>query len=85
MSLQSPKVSSELKASVQRSYVETLQRLDGALTAICTEFDPARYSKVLEGYMLQGIQGKHLAEKVRRVENPASTLAGGCGAYQGSA
>ena len=39
-------IAKELRASIQRSYVETLQRLDGALTANCAEFDPARYSKV---------------------------------------
>ena len=54
----------DLRSTVQRLYVETLQKLDGALKAICSDFDPARYSKILEGYMLQGIQGKHLAERV---------------------
>lgn len=45
-------------------YVDTLQRLDSALTSVCRDFDPQRYSTLLEGYMLQGIQGQHLAEKV---------------------
>lgn len=39
-------VSGELLATVQRLYVENLQKLDLALTAICGEFDPVRYSKV---------------------------------------
>ena len=47
LTLVKPQVSQELRASIQRSYVETLQRLDGALTAICGEFDPLRYSKVI--------------------------------------
>ncbi len=51
--LRCPQVSQELRASIQRSYVETLQRLDGALTAICGEFSPVRYSKVhLMGYSM---------------------------------
>ena len=53
-------MSQELRASIQRSYVETLQRLDGALTAICGEFDPLRYSKVISrgvshGYDTEGM------------------------------
>ncbi|EFJ46296.1 hypothetical protein VOLCADRAFT_93432 [Volvox carteri f. nagariensis] len=57
-------VSAELRASVQRLYLDTLRRLDGALTNICAEFDPDKYTKLLEGYLLQGIDGKALAEKV---------------------
>ncbi len=38
-------MSTELRATIQRLYVETLQRVDGALTAICSEFEPIRYSK----------------------------------------
>lgn len=38
-------VAGELRASVQRLYVDLLLRVDAALTAICAEFEPARYSK----------------------------------------
>ncbi|KAG2485571.1 hypothetical protein HYH03_015735 [Edaphochlamys debaryana] len=57
-------VSGELRGSVQRLYVDTLRRMDGALTNIVAEFDPDKYTKILEGYLLQGIDGKALAEKV---------------------
>ncbi|KXZ47615.1 hypothetical protein GPECTOR_34g774 [Gonium pectorale] len=57
-------VSSELRATVQRLYVDTLRRMDGALANICSEFDPDKYTKILEGYLLQGIDGRALAEKV---------------------
>ena len=39
-------VSAELHATVQRLYVETLGRLDNALTTICGHFDAQRYSMV---------------------------------------
>jgi hypothetical protein len=39
-------VATDLLATVQRLYVDTLQKLDVALTAICREFDTARYTKV---------------------------------------
>lgn len=39
-------VSGDLRASVQRAYVDTLRRMDGALTNICSEFDPDKYTKV---------------------------------------
>ena len=42
-------VSAELHATVQRLYVETLGRLDNALTTICGHFDAQRYSKVRLG------------------------------------
>ncbi len=45
-------VSSELLTTVQRLYVDTLQKLDGALTAICGEFDPVRYSKARDSAVL---------------------------------
>ena len=56
-------MSQELRASIQRSYVETLQRLDGALTAICGEFDPLRYSKVISRgcHMAMILRGCHVA------------------------
>ena len=44
-----PQVSSELRATVQRLYVDTLRRMDGALTNICAEFDPDKYTKVVRG------------------------------------
>eukprot|EP00198_Chlamydomonas_reinhardtii_P001173 XP_001690508.1 predicted protein [Chlamydomonas reinhardtii] len=63
-SLRQLAVSGDLRASVQRAYVDTLRRMDGALTNICSEFDPDKYTKILEGYLLQGIDGKALADKV---------------------
>ncbi|KAG2432824.1 hypothetical protein HXX76_008558 [Chlamydomonas incerta] len=63
-SLRQLAVSGDLRASVQRAYVDTLRRMDGALANICSEFDPDKYTKILEGYLLQGIDGKALADKV---------------------
>ncbi|MEW5316011.1 MAG: hypothetical protein WDW38_007404 [Sanguina aurantia] len=63
-SLRELTLSTELRATIQRLYVNTLSKLDGALTNICSEFDPDKYTKVLEGYMLQGIHGGTLSEKV---------------------
>ncbi|GIL58297.1 hypothetical protein Vafri_13375 [Volvox africanus] len=57
-------VSGELRATVQRLYLDTLRRMDTALTNICAEFDPEKYAKLLEGYLLQGIDSKALADKV---------------------
>lgn len=42
-------VVAELRASVQRHYLDTLRRMDGALTNICAEFDPDKYTKVRWG------------------------------------
>ncbi|GLC36679.1 hypothetical protein PLESTB_000129400 [Pleodorina starrii] len=63
-SLRQLTVCSELRVTVQRLYLDTLRRMDGALTNICAEFDPDKYTKILEGYLLQGIDGKALADKV---------------------
>ncbi|KAG2448902.1 hypothetical protein HYH02_006250 [Chlamydomonas schloesseri] len=63
-SLRQLAVSGDLRASVQRAYVDTLRRMDGALANICSEFDPDKYTKILEGYLLQGIDGKALSDKV---------------------
>ncbi|GFH06969.1 uncharacterized protein HaLaN_01697, partial [Haematococcus lacustris] len=63
-SMQDLKVSGELLSTVQRLYVDTLSKLNTALTAICGAFYPLRYSKVLEGYMLQNMDGHSLAERV---------------------
>ncbi|GFR44590.1 hypothetical protein Agub_g5868 [Astrephomene gubernaculifera] len=63
-SLRQLTVSSELRATVQRLYLDTLRRMDAALTNICAEFDPAKYTKILEGYLLQGIPPRSLGDKV---------------------
>lgn len=31
-----------------------MQRLEGALAAVCADFRPSHYTKVLEGYMFLG-------------------------------
>lgn len=63
-SLAGYRVAEELKGTVQRLYVDTLQRLDGALQNVCASFEPQEYSKVLEGYMLQGLAAEALSQKV---------------------
>lgn len=57
-------VSEELRGTVQRLYVETLTKLDTALTNNCGEFNPVEYSRILEGYLVQGVSGNDLAGKV---------------------
>jgi hypothetical protein len=42
-------VSQELKATVNRLYVDTTQKLDSALQNICSDFNPAAYGKVCPG------------------------------------
>lgn len=41
-----PQVSTELRATVQRLYYDTLTCLDAALLNVCTAFDTTAYSKV---------------------------------------
>lgn len=51
-------VAADLLATVQRLYVDTLQKLDGALTAICREFDTTRYTKVRGRVLLDSLSNK---------------------------
>lgn len=44
----------QLTATINRLYSDTMQRLEGALAAVCADFRPSHYTKVLEGYMFLG-------------------------------
>ncbi|KAI8472247.1 MAG: hypothetical protein J3K34DRAFT_519870 [Monoraphidium minutum] len=57
-------VAPELAAGATRAYYSTLARLDGALQRCCAAFGAEGYSKLLEGYLLQGIPPPALASKV---------------------
>ncbi|KAL4422269.1 hypothetical protein ABPG75_008466 [Micractinium tetrahymenae] len=58
------KVAGELTATINRLYSETTQRLEGALAAVCADFRPSHYTKVLEGYMFLGNVGQ-LGDEVK--------------------
>jgi len=57
-------VAPALRALVQRLYYDTLQRLDAGLRRCCAAFGPEVYSRLLEGYLLQGTAPVALAGKV---------------------
>jgi len=40
--------------TINRLYTETMERLEGALAAVCADFRPSHYTRVLEGYMFLG-------------------------------
>ncbi|GFH20369.1 uncharacterized protein HaLaN_17478, partial [Haematococcus lacustris] len=66
-SMQDLKVSAELLSTVQRLYVDTLSKLNTALTAICGAFYPLRYSKVSSALAVgvsENMDGHSLAERV---------------------
>ena len=53
-SLAELRVAEQTNITINRLYEETTQRLETALQAVCTEFRPDRFCKVLEGYMFLG-------------------------------
>lgn len=44
----------QLTVTINRLYSDTTARLEGALAAVCGDFRPSHYTKVLEGYMFLG-------------------------------
>ena len=44
--------------TINRLYAETTQRLETALAAVCADFRPSHYTKVLEGHMFLGDVGQ---------------------------
>lgn len=48
----------QLRGSTHGLYADTVSRLEGALAAVCADFRPSHYTKVLEGYMFLGNVGQ---------------------------
>ena len=48
----------QLTVTINRLYAETTQRLETALAAVCADFRPSHYTKVLEGHMFLGNVGQ---------------------------
>eukprot|EP00891_Asterochloris_glomerata_P005698 jgi/Astpho2/5698/fgenesh1_pg.00079_%23_105_t len=48
------KVAQPLEVAVRRLFEDTVQRLEHALHAVCSDFNGDRYGKVLEGYLFLG-------------------------------
>ena len=46
-----------LQVTINRLYEDTSRRLEAALAAVCGDFRPGHYTKVLEGYMFLGNPG----------------------------
>ncbi|KAK9817254.1 hypothetical protein WJX72_011915 [[Myrmecia] bisecta] len=61
--LQELRVAEQTNITINRLYEETTQRLENALQAVCTEFRPDQFCKVLEGYMFLG-NTSHLGGEV---------------------
>lgn len=62
----------QLTVTINGLYAETTERLEGALAAVCSDFRPSHYTKVLEGYMFLG-----------NVEQVGAVSGCGCGVVWG--
>ncbi|CAD7701080.1 unnamed protein product [Ostreobium quekettii] len=54
----------QLKAGIHGMYMETVDRLDSSLRAVCNDFEDMEYQKILGGFMFLGTSVQEICDKI---------------------